>query len=451
MITPRTPGGFRDFLPEGMIPREQLIDICRRVYRSFGFVPIDTPALEFFEVLSGKGGEESDRLMYNFEDPGGRRLGMRFDLTVPLARYVAQHASELSFPFKRYHIGTVWRGEKHQRGRYREFMQCDFDTVGTRSVAADIETALVIYELLRTIGSAFGGLEKFTIRLNNRLVLSGLLARLDLADKSGLVLRSLDKLGKIGPEKVAEEMVAVAGATSQQAADVLKLASLGGTNDEILRQLEPLVAGSELGQEGTERLGQTLRGAAAGGIPEGYLQLDVSIARGLDYYTGSVFETFLSDLPAIGSVCSGGRYDNLAGLFTKQDLPGIGASLGLDRLLTAMEELGRLPKARTAAPVFVAYFDKDRLDDYLRLAALLRSAGIGVEVYPEPKKLGQQLQYADKRGFRAALIAGSREFEAGTCQIKDLKTGQSQEVSLAAGTLSPSPLVAAVQKLLQEP
>jgi histidyl-tRNA synthetase len=451
MITPRTPKGFRDFLPEGMIPRERLIAICQQVYRSFGFVPIDTPALEFFEVLNGKGGEESDRLMYNFEDRGGNHLGMRFDLTVPLARFVAQHASELGLPFKRYQIGTVWRGENTQRGRYREFMQCDFDTVGTRSVAADIETALVIYELLRTIGGVFGGMQGFTIRLNNRMVLSGLLARLQLAEKSGLVLRSLDKLGKIGPEKVAEEMVAVAGASAEQAAEVLKLAGLTGTNDDILSQLEPLVTGSEVGQEGIERLRQTLRCAAAGGMPAERLQLDVSIARGLDYYTGSVFETFLHDLPAIGSVCSGGRYDNLAGLFTRQDLPGIGASLGLDRLLAAMEELGLLPKVRTAAPVLIAYFDKERLDGYLRLATMIRAAGIGVEIFPEAKKLGQQLQYADKRGFRVALIAGSREFDAGVCQVKDLQTGEAHDVPFAAEPSGGLPLVGAIQKILQEP
>src|SRR5262245_10028902 len=317
LSTRRTPAGCRDCRPELMMPRERLIAAAQRVYRSFGYSPIDTPALEFFEILSGKGGEESDRLMYNFEDRGGTRLGMRFDLTVPLARFVAQHANDLGVPFKRYHIGIVWRGERAQRGRYREFMQCDFDTVGTRSIAADIETALVIYELLRTIGGVFGGMKKFTIRINNRMVLSGLLSRLDLAGKSGLILRALDKLGKIGPDKVAEEMVSVAGATREQAAEVLKLAGLTGGNDDILRQLEPLVAGSELGKEGIERLRQTLRGAQAGGVPTEYVQLDVSIARGLDYYTGSVFETFLADLPTIGSVCSGGRYDNLAGLFTK--------------------------------------------------------------------------------------------------------------------------------------
>jgi histidyl-tRNA synthetase len=449
MIDPRTPKGFRDFLPEAMIPRERLIGICQQVYRSFGFVPIDTPALEFFEVLSGKGGEESDRLMYNFEDRGGHRLGMRFDLTVPLARFAAQHVGDLGTPFKRYHIGVVWRGENTQRGRYREFMQCDFDTIGTRSVAADIETALVIYELLKTIGASFSGLKDFRIKINNRLVLSGLLARLNLADKSGLILRALDKLPKIGPQKVADEMVAGAGATAEQAAEVLKLASLTGDNDDMLRQLEPILGDNPVGQEGLARLAQTLRGAQAGGIPRQFLQLDVSIARGLDYYTGTVLETFLSDLPTIGSVCSGGRYDNLAGLFTKQDLPGIGASLGLDRLLAAMEELKLIPKVRTAAPVFIAYFDKDRLEDYLRLAATIRAFGIGVEVFPDPKKLGQQLQYADKRGFRIALIAGSREFDAGVCQVKDLQTGSAQDVSVAAAADGAMPLVEAIKGILK--
>jgi histidyl-tRNA synthetase len=382
--------------------------------------------------------------MYQFDDHGGRRVGMRFDLTVPLARFAAQYASELGLPFKRYHIATVWRGENTQRGRYREFMQCDFDTIGTRAVAADIETALVIHELLVAIGKAFGKPLPFTIRVNNRAVLSGLLAKLGLSEKSGAILRALDKLGKIGRDKVAEEMVAAAGATVEQAGQVLKLAELAGTSDEVLTQLGPLVAGNPQGEEGIERLRQILRGAKAGGIPEGGLQLDVSIARGLDYYTGAIFETFLADLPTIGSICSGGRYDNLAGLFTKQELPGIGASLGLDRLLAALEELGMIDKVRTPAPVLIAYFDKERLDDYLRIAATLRAAGIGVEVFPEPKKLGQQLQYADRRGFRVALIAGQREFDAGTCQLKDLQTTQASEVPLA----DTNQLVEAIRKLI---
>jgi histidyl-tRNA synthetase len=428
MIEPRTLKGFRDYLPEAMIPRERLIATAQRVYRSFGYAPIDTPALEFFEILAGKGSEETDRQLYNFVDAGGRRVGMRFDLTVPLARFVAQHSHDLGMPFKRYHIATVWRGESPQHGRYREFMQCDFDTIGTKNVAADIETALVIHELLRSIG-----FERFAIRINNRQVLNGLLAKLDLADKSVPVLRALDKLGKIGHEKVADEMVAAAGCTREQAGEVLKLAELQGSNDEILGQLDALLSGSEIGETGVGVLRQILQSCLAAGVPSECLQLDVSIARGLDYYTGAIFETFLTDLPKIGSVCSGGRYDNLAGLFTKQELPGIGASLGLDRLLTAMEELGMIGKVRTPAPVFIAYFDKTRLNDYLKLAAIVRRGGMGCEVFPEPKKLGQQLQYADRRGFRLALIAGENEFAAGRVQVKDLASGQSQEVTTADG------------------
>ena len=435
MIAPRTLSGFRDYLPEAMIPRERLIAIAQGVYRSFGFAPIDTPALEYLEILTGKGSEETDRQMYHFADHGGRMVGMRFDLTVPLARFVAQHVNELGLPFKRYHIGTVWRGERAQRGRYREFMQCDFDTIGTKSVAADIETALVIHELLTAIGRSFGGESgkglNFTIRVNNRMVLSGLLAKLGLAEKSVPILRSLDKLGKIGRDKVAEEMAAAAETTLEQAQQVLSLAELSGTNDEVLSQVATLVAGNPTGEEGVQRLQEILRGAQAGGVPAESLQVDVSIARGLDYYTGAVFETFLTDLPTIGSVCSGGRYDNLASLFTKQELPGIGASLGLDRLLAALEELGLIEKVRTPAPVLVVYFDKDQLPAYLKIAQSVRAAGIGAELFPEPKKIGQQLQYADRRGFRIALIAGERELAAGTCQVKDLASKTSAEVPLA--------------------
>jgi histidyl-tRNA synthetase len=444
LIEPRTLKGFRDYLPEAMIPRERLIATAQSVYRSFGYSPIDTPALEYFEVLSGKGSDETDRQMYAFDDHGGRKVGMRFDLTVPLARFAAQHVSELGLPFKRYHIGTVWRGENTQRGRYREFMQCDFDTIGTKSVAADIETALVIYELIRQIGGTFGRELKFTIRVNNRAVLSGLLSKLGLAEKSTAILRALDKLGKVGREKVADEMVAAAGATAEQAGEVLKLAEMTGANDDILNQLGPLVSGNAQGEEGIERLRQIVRGATAGGVAADALQIDVSIARGLDYYTGAIYETFLADLPTIGSICSGGRYDNLAGLFTKQELPGIGASLGLDRLLAALEELGILAKVRTPAPVLITFFDKDRLDDYLRLAASIRAAGIGVEVFPEPKKLGQQLAYADRRAFRVAVIAGQREFDAGTCQVKDLASATARDVSLSP----PGDLITALREIL---
>lgn len=427
LIQPRTLKGFRDYLPETMIPREQLIQTAREVYRSFGFGPIDTPTLEYLEILTGKGSDETDRQLYKFQDHGGRDVGMRFDLTVPLARFVAQHINELGTPFKRYHIAPVWRGENTQRGRYREFMQCDFDTIGTLSVAADIETGLVINALLSAIG-----FERFTIHLNNRQVLNGLLQKQNLEDQATPVLRSLDKLAKIGEDKVVEEMIATAGTTEEQARSVLAMAALQGSNDEILAQLKPIVAGNELGEEGVARLEAILNGLQSGGVPEERIKLDVSIARGLDYYTGAIFETFLDDLPGIGSVCSGGRYDNLAELYTKRQLPGIGASLGLDRLLAAMEELGMLANVKTPADVLVTYFDKSALGKYLEIAATLREAGLKVEVYPEAKKLGQQLKYADARGFGYAVIAGEDELGRDALQVKDLGTGESTEYPIAS-------------------
>ncbi|MCL2119955.1 MAG: histidine--tRNA ligase [Planctomycetaceae bacterium] len=419
-ITPRTLKGFRDYLPETMIPRERLTEIAQQVYRSYGFAPIDTPALEYYEILAGKGGDETDKQLYQFEDHGGRRVGLRFDLTVPFARFSAQYINQIGTPFKRYHIGKVWRGENTQAGRYREFMQCDFDTIGTESIVSDIETTLVIHDLLNSIG--FEG--KYTIRINNRLVLSGLLDKLGLLAKTVPILRALDKLPKIGREKVAEEMIQSADATCQQADAVLQLAELKGTSDEILKSLATMVSGNEAGEEGVEKLGTVIKNVQAAGVPEKTVQIDVSIARGLDYYTGMIYETFLHELPGIGSVCSGGRYDNLASLYTKQQLPGVGASLGLDRLLAAMEELGKIEKISTPADIFIPFFVANRLGDYLKLAVNLRRAGFKVEVYPEAKKLGQQLKYADKRGFAYTVVIGEDEFEQNTCQIKNMKTGE---------------------------
>ncbi len=422
------------------MPREQLIDTARQVYRSYGFSPIDTPALEYEEILAGKGGDESDKLMYRFEDGGGRRVGMRFDLTVPLARFAAQHVGQLGVPWKRYQIATVWRAEKSQRGRYREFMQCDFDTIGTRSLAADIETAVVIHDLFSTLK-----LSDIHIYINHRQVLTGLLEQVGLLDQSVVVLRAIDKLAKIGHEKVAKEIETVGGASPQQAKEVLQLCTISGTNDDMLRQVEALVSSSETGMEGLDALRQIVAGACAAGVPPDKIKIDVATARGLDYYTGTVYETFLDRLPNIGSVCSGGRYDNLAKLFTRQELPGIGASLGLDRLLAAMEELGMVEKVSTPAQVFIPFFEKSRLHEYFQLATQIRSAGIGVEVFPEPKKLGQQLKYADRRGFRIALIMGDQEFTDRTCQVKNLATGSSEEISLEPDTDN---LVSALRQLL---
>jgi histidyl-tRNA synthetase len=422
LIQPRTLKGFRDFLPSAMVPRERLMEVARSVYRRYGFVPIDTPALEYLEILTGKGSEETDRQMYHFTDAGGREVGMRFDLTVPFARFAAQHINELGTPFKRYHIAPVWRGEAPQAGRFREFVQCDFDTIGTTGVVSDIETALVIHELLIAIG-----IDKFVIRINNRQVLTAFLRKQGLEQLATPVLRALDKFEKVGGEQVLKELEQN-GLTSEQANGVLGLASITGTHDQVLGQLDQLLVGDELGQNGVGRLKEIAGAMIAAGVPSERFRIDVSIARGLDYYTGVVFETILSDLPNIGSICSGGRYDNLAGLYTKQQLPGIGASLGLDRLLAALEQLGHLPAKHAAADVFIALFDPSRLNDYFQLAKIVRAAGFSAEVYPEEKKLAQQLKYADQRGFPLALIAGSRELDEGKVQIKNLLTKVATEV-----------------------
>jgi histidyl-tRNA synthetase len=414
--------GFRDFLPAAMIPREQLMETARKVYRRYGFVPIDTPALEYLEVLTGKGSEETDRQMYHFTDNGGRAVGMRFDLTVPLARFAAQHIHELGTPFKRYHIGPVWRGETPQAGRFREFVQCDFDTIGTTGVVSDIETALVIHELLHELG-----IQQFRLRINNRQLLTGLLESLGLREQSTVVLRGLDKLEKVGVPMVQKELLA-AGLAESQIEQILRFASIRGTPDSILSELSQQLHGNELAESGIERLDTIQKALIAARVSDQHFAIDVSIARGLDYYTGVVFETTLTELPEIGSVCSGGRYDNLADIFTKQHLPGIGASLGLDRLLAALEKLGRIPSKPSPAEVFIPLFDGDRVSDYIELASIVRKAGIRCEVYPEAKKLGVQLKYADQRGFQVALIAGSRELDAGVVQIKDLRSKTATEV-----------------------
>jgi histidyl-tRNA synthetase len=422
-IEPRTLKGFRDYAPELMIPREHMLEQARRVYRSYGFAPIDTPALEYTEILLGKGGAESDKLIYRFTDHGGRDVALRFDLTVPFARFAAQNIGKLGTPFKRYAMGPVWRGENTGQGRYREFWQVDFDTIGTLSNAADVETALVIHDLMVALG-----LERFEIRINNRLLLNGVLEQFGMADKAEPILRTLDKLPKLGRDATRAEMEREAGVTAEQADKVLDLASTTGDNRAILAAVERAFGSHAYTAEGIGRLRQLLDVAERVGIPPGRIRIDLSICRGLAYYTGTVYETFLSDLPDIGSVCSGGRYDNLAAVYTKQALPGVGASLGLDRLLAALEQLETIKSVATPAPVLIVQFSADRLGDYQRIARALRGAGVGAEVYPEAKKVGAQLQYAERRGFRLALIAGPDEFAQSVWKIKDL--AQREEVTV---------------------
>jgi histidyl-tRNA synthetase len=438
LIQPRTLKGFRDYLPEVMIPREHMLEQARRVYRSYGYAPIDTPALEYAEILLGKGGEESDKLIYRFRDHGDRDVALRFDLTVPFARFAAENIGKLGTPFRRYHLGPVWRGENTAHGRYREFWQCDFDTIGTTSNAADIEVALVIHDLMRALG--FDG---FCIRVNNRLVLNGLLEELGLAGQTAPLLRALDKLPKVGADAVRAEMAEKSGVSAAQADRLLALVRMEGSDADILDRLGKEFGGNARAAEGIARLRQLIEVAHATGVAEERLRIDLSIARGLDYYTGTIYETFLTDLPKIGSVCSGGRYDNLAGLYTKQSLPGVGASLGLDRLLAAMEELNLLPRVSTPAPVLMVQFDPAALGGYQKMARSLRAEGIGVEVFPEAKKIGQQLQYAEKRGFRVALIAGPEEFGRGVWKVKNL--ARREEISVPVAEVA-----AAVRKVLGE-
>ena len=441
LIQPRTLKGFRDYLPEAMMPREWIIDTARRVYRSYGFRPIDTPALEYLEILTGKGSDETDKQLYRFQDHGGRDVGLRFDLTVPLARFVAQHSQELGLPFKRYHIATVWRGENTQAGRYREFMQCDFDTIGVTDLTADIEMVLVINDLFTALG-----IDKFTVRVNHRGILNELLRLQGLGDKSVVVLRALDKLGKVGIEGVGKELRDKASLSAEQTENFLRMFVTESRSFDALEHIKASFPDSSQGKQYVGELQRLIGAADSAGVLYRRIQFDASITRGLDYYTGIVVETQLDELPSIGSVASGGRYDNLTAMYTKEKLPGVGASLGLDRLLAALEELGRLPTSKTPAPVLLCMLNGLYLDRYLKLAAQVRAERIGSEVYPEMKKLGKQLQYADKQGFRAALIMGENEVAAGQCQVKNLTTKESATVVYDGSDAAP--LVAQLRRTL---
>ena len=442
LIDARTLKGFRDFLPDRMMLRETILETARRVYRSYGFAPIDTPALELFEVLAGKGSEETDRQMYHFKDAGDRHVGMRFDLTIPLARFVSQHAHEIGMPFKRYHMATVWRGEAPQAGRFREFMQCDFDTIGTTSIVSDIETVLVVHDLVAAIGVG-----EFQIRVNNRKVLTGLLNRLSLKEHSTAILRSIDKLSKIGEEAVIAEIVTATGCKKEVAAEVVNLLSITGSCRDILGQMPMVAGGDPLALEGAHELEQLVAGAIAAGVPETRLAIDLRIARGLDYYTGTILETFLAEHPGIGSICSGGRYDDLTQMFSKNPMPGIGASLGLDRLIAAMEELGLAPKEQSPVDVMIVQFDPGLIAGYLRMASMLRAAGLAVELFPEARKVGQQFKYASKKGIPLVIVAGPDEFSGQRVDVKRLADGQQTSVSTADGC---DELVEWIRKTLAE-
>lgn len=416
IIQPRVLKGFRDFLPEAEIERRELTGRLEGVFRSFGFVPIDTPVLEYAEILLGKGGGETDKQVYRFQDHGGRDVALRFDLTVPFARFMAEHVGELYLPFKRYHIAKVWRGENTQRGRYREFTQCDFDVVGADCASSDFETIQVIADSMTALG-----VEDFRIRVNHRGIFNRFLAAAGAAEASPEVLRAVDKLEKAGAEELRSLLTAAAGT---RAADrILDFIRKERGFPETLVKITAAVGGDN---PDSARLAEIYDCAKAAGIAD-RLVLDPSITRGLDYYTGVVFETYLEALPEIGSVCSGGRYNELASLYTRQHLPGVGAAIGLDRLLAALEALGRSNRRPGDTRVLVFQVEEGFLPRYWELARELRAAGIPCEVYPENRKLAQQFAYAERKAIPFGIFLGSAESARGVLSVKNLATRESRE------------------------
>lgn len=412
LIQPRIPKGFRDILPGAEIVRADLQEKITKVYRSFGFVPIDTPALEYSEILLRKSNGETEKQVFRFLDNGKRDVALRFDLTVPFARFTAEHESELYFPLKRYHIAKVWRGEKPQAGRYREFVQCDIDTVGSDSAAADFEILCVMRAALAEIG-----VTDITIRLNHRGIFNRFLAKIGLSERSEDILRSVDKLAKIGEDEVRKELGGYAS-SQEKASQILKYIAGGDDFESTLRMIEEMAGGEG---DDTRRMREIHRMLKAAGIDPAY-KLDPSITRGLDYYTGVVYETFLNDLPSIGSVCSGGRYDNLAGLYTKTRLPGVGASIGLDRLIAGLERLGKLEPKGSYLDAEIFCMDANLAVLYQKIAARLRDSGVKVEVFPDAKKMSQQYALAEAKGIRWGVLIGSDEAEKNTVTLKNLRT-----------------------------
>jgi histidyl-tRNA synthetase len=438
IIEPRVLKGFRDYLPQDETARRALMEILERVFRSFGFVPIDTPALEYAEVLLGKGGGETDKQVYRFKDKGERDVALRFDLTVPFARFMAAHVDELYLPFRRYHMAKVWRGENTQRGRYREFMQCDFDIVGIDSASADTDIILLISEAIAALDVG-----SFTVRVNHRGIFNRFLEASGVREKSAAVLRLVDKLEKIGAEEVGRLLAAEVGEGT--AASVLEFVRKEEGFEETLAKIEGLAGGPA---PDSARLRDIWRNASEAGFA-GKLCLDPSITRGLDYYTGVVFETSLDAMPEIGSVCSGGRYDELASLYTTKRLPGVGSSIGLDRLLAALDELGKIKGRPGYTQLLVLAVEDSLAPSYHRIARALRVAGIAAEVFPEKRKLAQQFAYAERKGIPLAIILGTEEAAQGRVQLRDL--GKRESLSLPFASGDAAELVARVAELLARP
>lgn len=410
--------GFRDFLPSQEINRKIITDKLIEVYESYGFVPIDTPVLEYTEILLGKGSGETDKQIYRFTDNGKRDVAMRFDLTVPFARFMAQYHNQLQLPFKRYHIAKVWRGENTQKGRYREFTQCDFDIVGSDNAESD-------YEILSIMNKSFEklGIKNIEFKISHRGIFNKMLDSIGLSTNLTDILRTVDKLAKIGLENTKKELDEITK-DQDKSQKIIEYISCEGSFTEVLDKIEALSGGVS---EYSQRLRDIYVYLQAEEI-EGNFVLDPSITRGLDYYTGIVYETFFKDLPNIGSVCSGGRYNNLASLYTKQDLPGVGSSIGLDRLIAALEELKLIETSANQTECIILNFDAKFKIEYFKLAKRLRAAGIKTEVYLADRRLGAQLNYTENKAIPAAILCGEDEIQNKFFTLKDIKSRENIKV-----------------------
>ena len=420
-LKPRTLSGFMELLPAPQQQMERMMDILRRTYALYGFTPLDTPLIEASEVLLAKGGGDTEKQIYRFTK-GDADLSLRFDLTVPLAKYVALHYNDLAFPFRRYQIGKVYRGERAQRGRFREFYQADIDVIGDGKldIVNEAEIPAIIYRTFTALG-----LRRFQIRVNNRKILNGFYAMMGLTEKSGDIMRTVDKLDKIGPEKVAACLRDDCGLTDHQAAEILRFIAITGDNDAVLSALRSYAGRNDVFDQGLAELETVVRHLGAFGVPEANFAVDLTIARGLDYYTGTVYETTLLDHPEIGSVCSGGRYDNLAEYYTDRQLPGVGISIGLTRLFYVLGEQNMLNDQLPTAPADVLVLPMtDDLSAAVALATALRDAGIRTQLYTEAKKFKAKMAYADKLAIPYVVFLGEDEIAAGTVTCKDMTSGE---------------------------
>ncbi len=421
IIKPRTLSGFMELLPGKQIQFERMAQILRTTYASYGFAPLDTPIIEDARILLAKGGGETEKQIYRFTK-GDSDLALRFDLTVPLAKYVALHANELAFPFRRFQISKVYRGERAQRGRFREFYQADIDIIGDGKldILNEAEIPAIIYKVFKGFG-----LTRFQIRVNNRKILNGFYAMNGLSEKSGEIMRTVDKLDKIGAEKVRAILIDDSGLTGEQADEILKFIAISGSNEEVLGALEGYAGRNEMFDAGLDELKAVTANLAAFGVPEENFAVDLTIARGLDYYTGTVYETTLLDHPEIGSVCSGGRYDDLAGYYTEKKLPGVGISIGLTRLFYVLDEQGLLNPELPSAPADALVLPMSgEPGPAIKLAEELRQGGLRVQLYGEQKKFKQKMAYADKLGVPFAVLLGEDEIAEGKCSVKNMITGQ---------------------------